>query len=234
MREKVLGIVGGMGPEATVDFMQRIISLTPANDDQQHIRMIVDNNPKIPSRIKALIEGTGEDPTPELIQIGKNLQSWGADLIAIPCNTAHYYYHKIQDHLDIPVLNMIDIVLNHISETLPTVSKIGFLGSTAVIITQLYEKSAAQLGLKMIYPDSNEQNLVMKVIRKIKTSRYTDHDLIPAVEAAQALQGKGADVLIIGCTELSATAHVLPESGIVLDASQVLAEAVVQLIKHGK
>ena len=100
--EKIVGIIGGMGPEATVDLMQRVIRLTPAKDDSAHIRCLVDDNPKIPSRIKALIEGTGESPGPAIAATAKNLESWGADFIAIPCNTAHYYHAEAQAAVSIP------------------------------------------------------------------------------------------------------------------------------------
>ncbi len=85
--EKVVGIIGGMGPEATEDLMQRIIRLTPARDDIDHIRCIVDNNPKIPSRVRAIIQGDGESPAPCLSDMAKRLESWGADFLAIPCNS---------------------------------------------------------------------------------------------------------------------------------------------------
>src|SRR5258707_1358760 len=91
---RVVGIIGGMGPEATVDLMRRVIAKTPADDDQDHVHLIVESNPKIPSRIAHLIDGTGTDPTPELIRIAVNLQRAGADALAIPCNTAHAYAHS--------------------------------------------------------------------------------------------------------------------------------------------
>ncbi|MGY9013879.1 MAG: aspartate/glutamate racemase family protein, partial [Rhodospirillales bacterium] len=91
MREKTVGVIGGMGPEATVELMSRIIAKTPANDDVDHIHMIVDNDPKIPSRIKALLEGTGEDPGPYIANMARKLQTAGADFLVMPCNTAHLY-----------------------------------------------------------------------------------------------------------------------------------------------
>ena len=97
-----------MGPEATVDLMQRIIRLTPALDDADHIRCIVDNNPKVPSRIKAIIEGNGEDPGPCMADMGRRLESWGADFLVIACNTAHYYYDAVQEAVNIPVINLIE------------------------------------------------------------------------------------------------------------------------------
>ena len=118
-KEKIVGILGGMGPDATVDLMQRIIRLTPALDDADHIRCIVDNNPKVPSRIKAIIEGGGEDPGPCMADMGRRLASWGADFLVIACNTAHYYHGAVQQAVDIPVINLIDLVTNHVKDHFP-------------------------------------------------------------------------------------------------------------------
>ena len=135
--EKTVGIIGGMGPEATIDLMQRILRLTPAPkgkdmDDIDHIRCLVDNNPKIPSRIKAIIDKDGVDPGPFIADMAKGLESWGADFLAIPCNTAHYYYDIVQSAVNIPVINLIDIVCHHIGTHFPDHDKIGILASTAV------------------------------------------------------------------------------------------------------
>ena len=133
--EKIVGIIGGMGPEATVDLMQRIIRLTPALDDIDHIRCIVDNNPKVPSRIKAIIEGDGEDPSPCMADMGRRLETFGADFLVIACNTAHYYYAAVQKAVNIPVINMIDIVSHHVKTNFPEQDKIGILASPAVAMT---------------------------------------------------------------------------------------------------
>jgi len=231
MAEKVLGIIGGMGPEATTDFMNRVIRVTPATDDKDHIRMIVDNHPQIPSRIKALFEKNGEDPTGCLIQIAQNLETWGADLIAIPCNTAHYYYQAVQNSVQIPILNMLELVTDLINRNHPDLKKVGFLGSTAVIQTGLYEKKLAQHSISIVYPKSGSQDRIMTVIRAIKSGKYSDSELQVVVDTASELIQSGADVLIIGCTELSATCHMLPDHICFYDASQILAEAVVKEIK---
>ena len=130
--ERTVGILGGMGPEATVDLMQRIIRLTPALDDADHIRCIVDNNPKVPSRIKAIIEGDGEDPGPCMADMGRRLEAWGADFLAIACNTAHYYYDAVREAVHIPVINLIDLVANHVKDQFPELGKVGILASPAV------------------------------------------------------------------------------------------------------
>ena len=133
--EKVVGIIGGMGPEATVDMIAQVIRATPARDDIDHIRMLVDNNPKIPSRIKAVIEGTGESPAPCMGEMARNLVAWGDDFLVIPCNTAYYYYDAVQAAVDVPVLNMIDLTVDAIITENPTVRYPGLLASTAVLMT---------------------------------------------------------------------------------------------------
>ena len=109
---RVVGIIGGMGPEATVDLMRRVIAKTPVRDDQDHVHLIVESNPKIPSRIAHLIEGSGPDPTPELIRIAVNLQRAGADALAIACNTAHAYADAIRHAVSIPLLDMVSLTVD--------------------------------------------------------------------------------------------------------------------------
>src|SRR5271168_2289958 len=129
---RAVGIIGGMGPEATLDLMRRVLAKTPARDDQDHIHLIVESNPKIPSRIAHLIEGTGADPTPELIRIALNLQRAGAAALAIPCNTAHAYAHSIRRAVHIPLLDMVGLTVDQIALT-RRAARVGLLASTAVL-----------------------------------------------------------------------------------------------------
>ena len=108
-REPAIGLLGGMGPMATVELMRRVVAATPARDDADHIRMIVDNNPKVPSRIAALIEGTGADPAPVLAAMARGLAIAGADVLAIPCMTAHAYLPAIRAAVAVPVIDMIEV-----------------------------------------------------------------------------------------------------------------------------
>src|SRR2546427_7655001 len=105
MSQKVIGVLGGLGPWATLDFFEKILRLTPAKADQDHLRIIIDNNPKIPDRSPAIL-GEGEDPTPGLIATAQNLQQAGADFLVIPCNTAHFFYDRIVTAVSIPVHGM--------------------------------------------------------------------------------------------------------------------------------
>ncbi len=233
IREKTVGIIGGMGPGATVDLMQRIIRLTPALDDEDHIHCLVDNNPKIPSRIKAIIEGQGEDPGPVIAEMAKRLEAWGADFLAIACNTAHFYYETVCAAVSIPVINMIDAVLEHMTEHHPDCSEIGILASPAIRITGLYEKSFGPAGISIVYPDPDEQDQLFRVIRSVKAG-----DLGPLVQQQydrvwDHLKGKGVALAVVACTELSA----LNRGGaflVSLDAAEILAQRIVDVAKGVK
>jgi aspartate racemase len=196
---RVVGIIGGMGPEATVDLMRRVIAKTPANDDQDHVHLLVESNPKIPSRIAHLIDGTGTDPTPELIRIAVNLQRAGADALAIPCNTAHAYAHSIRRGVSIPLLDMVELTVEQIARS-RRVARVGLLASSAVLATELYAKAFANHGIAIVHPDRQDE--VMALIKAVKRG-----DTGASVQAALGrlaldLAG-GADALLIGCSELS-------------------------------
>ena len=230
-KEKTVGIIGGMGPQATIDLMQRILHLTPAPegqdmDDIDHIRCLVDNNPKIPSRIKAIIDKDGEDPGPFIADMAKGLESWGADFLAIPCNTAHYYYDIVLSAVNIPVINLIDIVCNHIKTHFPDHDKIGILASTAVKITQLYSNKLKRFDIKDVWPDSDHQAILLRVIKEIKKGNMDSKVQNDYAQVCDNLLHKGVKTTIIACTELS----ILKEKTSIntVDAAEVLAMEIVR------
>ena len=231
MKEKVVGIIGGMGPEATVDLMKRVIRETPAADDIDHIRMVVDNNPKVPSRIKALVEGTGESPAPCMAEMARRLTAWGVDFLAIPCNTAHYYYDQVRAAVDIPVLNMIDRTTARVIDENPKIRTVGLLAADAVLKTGLYMKRFEERGVALIYPTPSLQAQVMTAIREIKTSRYDEKVREMLRSAATELVSRKAEALVVACTELSIIADAIDENVNVYDSAQVLAENIVQMAK---
>jgi aspartate racemase len=228
MGEKIVGIIGGMGPEATVDLMARIIKSTPALDDVDHIRMLVDNNPKVPSRIKALLEGGGESPLPCLQEMARGLAAWGVDFLAMPCNTAHYYLRDIQQSVSIPVLDMVDLAVRTVTVRTPGLKTVGLLASTAVLNLKLYEKRFAESGIALVPPADLFQQGVMGAIKRIKTSRYGPEVVEAAQAAADHLVARGAEALLIACTELSIIGHEIRAPVKVFDSAQILAEAIVQ------
>ena len=218
---RVVGIIGGMGPEATLDLMRRVLAKTPARDDQDHIHLLVESNPKIPSRIAHLIEGTGADPTPELIRIAQNLQRAGAEALAIPCNTAHAYAHSIRRAVSIPLLDMVQLSVDRIASS-RRVARVGLLASSAVLATELYAKAFAGQGIAVVYPERQDE--VMSLIKAVKRGE-TGSNVHAALAQIAAELANQADVLLIGCSELSVIS-----SGITapfVDSLDVQAQAIV-------
>lgn len=230
--EPVVGVLGGMGPEATVDLMSRIIRLTPASDDIDHVRCIVDQNPKVPSRIKALIEGNGTNPGPCMADMGRRLENWGADFLVIPCNTAHYYYNYVRDAVNIPVVHLLDLTVQTVIENEPGITKVGLLASTAVLNTEMYLTRFRERGVEVVYPRPMLQEQLLRVIKDVKAGR-TDSDVRAAFhEVAEDLKEQGAPAAIIACTELSVIGDNMPVK--VYDAADLLAREIVAVAKHGK
>ena len=230
--EKIVGIIGGMGPEATVDLMQRIIANTTAIDDADHIRCIVDNNPKVPSRIRAILEGDGENPGPCMAEMARRLQAWGADFLVIPCNTAHEYYAYVEEAVTIPVVHLVDLVVENIANQENPPLKVGVLGSNTIVKTQLYARKFAMRGIEVIYPDKDVQEQLFQIIRRVKKGETDKNIRNDFHSVAQHLVDKGVNTAIIGCTELGIIAENLPLD--IVDAAEVLALEIVAVAKNRK
>ena len=196
---RVVGIIGGMGPEATVDLMRRVITKTSAQDDQDHVHLIVESNPKIPSRIAHLIEGTGADPTPELVRIAQNLERAGAQTLAMPCNTAHAYAEAIRDAVGVPLLDMVARSVEHIAILHPG-GRVGVLASSAVFKIGLYAKAMTAAGLAVLMPPRQPE--VMDLIKAVKRGETGEEVQRKLAELALDLANR-TDVLLIACSELS-------------------------------
>ena len=146
-----IGVVGGVGPAATVDFLDKIVRNTPAARDQDHIKLLVEQNPQIPDRTENLV-GAGVDPTIALYATCKKLEDGDADVIAIPCNTAHAFVERIQPYLDIPIVNMLTVTVAHLRDTYPALREVGVLATSGTIESGVYEKALAQQGLRQSRP----------------------------------------------------------------------------------
>ena len=232
-QEKCVGVLGGMGPDATVDFMNRLIRLVDAEDDNDHIRCIVDNNPKVPSRIKALFEGGKEDPAPCLMDMARRLETWGADFLVMPCNTAHHYHGQIQSAVRIPVLDMVALAAKAVRRKFPHLRKAGVLATSATVKVGLYEKAFGEFGIETMYPDASEQAEVLALIKNIKAGQAGEAQRAVLITIGGNFMAKGAQALVLACTELSVIA---PRKGELpfVDASQALAEESFAIVKQGK
>lgn len=222
----IVGIIGGMGPEATVDLMSRVIAATPAQDDADHIHMIVDCNPKIPSRIAALLDKTGESPSPELCRMARSLEASGAAFLAMPCNTAHAYLEDIEAAVSIPVLDMPKLAAQALSGLVLQRKTVGVLASTAVLKTGLYDRILGKHGLSAVYPQ--DQGELMRIIRGVKRGDKGAAAAAQFKTIARQLFEAGSDVLLIACTELSVLSHALGDDLPAVDAMDALAREIVR------
>jgi aspartate racemase len=158
-----VGVLGGVGPAATVDFMAKLVRNTPAARDQDHIKVMVEQNPQIPDRTEALLGG-GDDPTLALYAACKTLEEGGADLIAIPCNTAHAFVERIQPSLTIPIVNMLTCTADYLREAFPGVREVGVLATSGTLASRVYETALAARGFVQIAPAEAAQARLMNAI----------------------------------------------------------------------
>ncbi|MDK2783634.1 cysteate racemase [Thermococcus sp. PK] len=223
--EKVIGILGGMGPLATVELFKRIVLKTPAKKDQDHPRIIIYNNPKIPDRT-AYILGKGENPLPELIDSAKKLESWGADFIIMPCNTAHYFADEIQKAIKIPLINMVEETAEYI-KTL-NLKKVGLLATDGTIKGMVYHNALLKRGIEIAVPDKNGQRELMDAIYEGIKAGNLEWGREKMLEIAKKLEKRG-EGLIAGCTEVSVVLRQEDFDIPLIDPMDVIAEKAVKL-----
>jgi aspartate racemase len=201
MADRVIGVLGGIGPEATADFYREILRLTPARADQDHIPVLIYSNPKIPDRTKAILDG-GEDPLPYLIQSARILESGGAGIVTIPCNTAHYFLPALQSHIKIPILNMLDETLRGLLLRLPTARAVGVLATTGTIRSEIYSSTFSRAGVRIITPRETDQEKIHSAILSVKASTYDQRTRDIFQSIGGSLVKGGAEAVILGCTEI--------------------------------
>ncbi len=214
-----------MGPEATVLLMQKIIAATPAQDDADHIPLIVDQNTQVPSRIRHLIEGTGEDPGPVLAVMARRLQGAGAKALAMPCNTAHHYAPTIRAAVTVPLIDMVALSVAHAAMLAGNGGTVGILASPAVRRTGLFDGAFARAGLTPVY--SQDEDAMLAIIRLIKAHGATAEARTALAAASGDLRASGAEVQMIACTEFSLIADAVYAGAKVFDTLDQLALGII-------
>lgn len=200
MSRKVIGILGGMGPLATCDLFQKIVLHTAAACDQEHPRVCIDSNTDIADRTAALLHG-GANPVPEMVKSAKRLASIGADVLIMPCNTAHNYYDAVAESVEIPVLHMIALTRDALKKRGVTCA--GLLATDGTVQTGIYQRTFAGSGVSLLTPDTaDDQAAVMDIIYNGVKAGDMTHDAAAFRAACENLLARGAQVLILGCTEL--------------------------------
>ncbi len=222
----VVGILGGMGPAATIDLMRRVMAATPGTDDGDHIHLLVDQNPKVPSRIDALINRTGPSPAAELVRMARNLQSAGATMLAIACNTAHGYAGEVAAAVDIPLLDMVALTAAAIARRDLRTRRVGMLASPAVLQLGLYEQAFRESGIETVYPERQDE--AIRLIKAVKAEGVTAPILRDFNVLAGQLYAQGLDLVVIACTEFSLLTGGLDKDIVIVDALDVLVSAIVE------
>jgi aspartate racemase len=221
-----VGVIGGMGPASTVFFMDKVVQHTEASKDQDHIDMVVLNHVSLPDRTEILASGDHQPFVEAIIKDVQILQSLGVSCIAIPCNTAHYFYGEIQKSVEIPVINMVEESVLHVSK-MQSVKTVGILATNGSLRTKLYENACAKVGLKAIAPSEGSQKVLTDIIYK-GVKGGNDSDLAEFLTLVEELRGAGADVVLLACTELSYfKSNTLPLYCV--DAMDVLVQKVIEL-----
>ena len=196
--KKTVGIIGGMGPGATALLFQKLIDYTDAKSDAEHMHIIIDSNTAIPDRTTAILNGENT-PALYIVESGKKLESCGAELLLIPCNTSHYFYDDIQEQLSIPVVNMIAETAKVCLENGYT--RVGILATTGTCNTNTYGIELNKFGVEAVYPDTEGQKRVMEIIYdQVKAGRKINVQILD--QTLKKMASEGAQAFNLGCTEL--------------------------------
>lgn len=224
-----VGIMGGMGPYATLALFKYILGNTPADKDWDHLRIIIDNNPKIPSRTRSFLFDE-EDPVPAMVQSAAILKNAGADFIVLPCNSAHYFLPRVLMETAVPFLNMIDETSKLVLSRKP--SAVGILAGEVTVRAELYEQRLAPHGVAVKQVTEVEQTIVREVIEDVKKNIISARTYDKFQCLIGKLENRGVDAIILGCTELSIAMGEINANCEVVDSLEVLAKAVVNKAKR--
>lgn len=195
-------MLGGMGPEATLAFYQKLIANTPAGRDQDHLRVVIDSNAKIPDRTAAIL-GQGESPVPAMAASVAALAAAGADFVVIPCVSAHAFLGELRPLIRLPLISMLDVVADHLRQDHPQVRVAGLLATTGTVRSGSFQAALRGAGVQALVPDEDGQRRVMDAIYRIKASpagrAAARREL---ADAARRLVAGGAQGVVLGCTEI--------------------------------
>jgi len=222
---KTLGIIGGMGPMATVDLMQKVIQATDAQEDQEHIHILVDNNTDIPDRTAAIL-GEGPSPVPELIKSAERLTAQGADFLIMGCNTAHYFLPELQPHLRVPLLSIIEVAAGYCQQQ--GYQKVGLLASAGTCRTGMYQKALAARDISVLQPVGPQEAAIHDMIYHGVKAGDAAYDTTQVKQVLRELMAQGAEAFLLGCTETPVAVAMYHLQGQFIDATQLLAEAAVR------
>lgn len=221
---KKLGIIGGLGPIASAYFYELIIKMTDARTDQEHLELILYSIPSTPDRTSFLLGKSNESPVQPMAAAGKQLYKMGVECIAIPCITAHAFHKELAEAIPVPVIHIIKETGQHLHEY--GITQVGIMATDGTVQSGLFQNELKKLGIHCIFPDAKNQSYVMDLIyQDIKADKPINMEKFQSVE--RMLRKAGAEIIILGCTELSLIKREYPLKKGFLDAMEVLARRAV-------
>jgi aspartate racemase len=226
--QKTVGIIGGMGPAATIDLMSRVVALSDIASEQDGVRMLVDSNPKVPDRNKA-IAGTGPSPGPVLAKMALGLQHGGADFLVMACNTAHTFKDAITEAVSIPFISMIDETTAEVTRNCLPRTKVGVLAAGGCLDAGLYQTALSLAGFEtLVLEDQSRVDLIRLLYtnKRGETSRAVRGEMRML---ARELTIRGAGVILAGCTEVPLVLRATDLDVPLVDTTQILARAIVDI-----
>ncbi|WP_277631108.1 aspartate/glutamate racemase family protein [Atopococcus tabaci] len=227
MNESVIGILGGLGPSATCSLFQKVIHATSVEKDQDHFRVLIDSNPKIPDRTAAILYG-GENPVPMMVQTAQNLERAGANILLIPCMTAHYFYDQLISGVHVSFVNAFDVLAAHLGQSYPSLHTVGVLCTSGSKAADLFGKKLP--GYSIVYPeDGSQKEEVMEAVygeQGIKRGNTGTYPRQLLKKAADKLVERGCELIVCGCTEVELALKQEDVSVPLIDPMQLMAERV--------
>jgi aspartate racemase len=231
--ELTVGVLGGLGPAATLDFLAKVLALTDARSDQEHLHLIIDNDPKVPNRNEALA-GRGPSSGPALAAMARRLEAAGADFLVMPCNTAHAFAPDIRAATPIPLLSMIEETCAALVGRFPGVREVGVLAAFGCRQARLYETALAARGVAALSLDEARQTRFMELVYAIKAGDRGPRIKAGMVEFGETLIAMGAEAVVAACSEVPLVLGGGDLSRPLLDSTAVLAEATVACARRRK
>lgn len=229
-----MGVVGGVGPQATAYFLDMVVRLTHAERDQDHLDMVVLNHARIPDRTAFILGASTENPGPVMAQDARRLERFGADFLVLPCNTAHHFTDEIAAAVDVPLVNIVEETVAEARRRVGDLRTLGVLATTGTARAEVYQRAAGAVGVDCVLPDEVDQAEVMRIIyEQVKAGLPADVAAFRGV--VDRLRERGAQVVVLGCTELSVVAadhDLLAADRTLVDSLDVLARRTIERAGH--
>lgn len=220
----IIGIIGGLGPMATAYFLRLITQMTEAATDQEHIEVLIHSKPQIPDRTNYILGRSQKSPMPDMIVVGKKLAEQGANVLAIPCITAHYFQKEMEEAIGIPIINAIEETAEYLNAR--GIKKVGIMATDGTIESGIFQCALEEKGIEVVIPIKDDQKKVMYLIyENVKAGKKIDENVFQAV--SEGLFKRGAQVVLLGCTELSLMKRDYNLRGAFLDVMEILARKAV-------